>query len=947
MEPSPLDPTSAKSAKVHKATKPTPGIASSSRKKGGEPKAAAAPTDPSQRHANGKHDSHGVAAMSLPREDPVKSMVADVPAAPVPANRLPSPGAHHDEPRERDPPTLLTPGIAFPARRKGGEPKAVAATANPSQHYASAKPDCHGVEDTILTREDPVKPTAADAAAAQVPAIRLPSTGAHHDEPRKRDTPTPSRRDSGSDEVSSAALAAERATIHQSPRRVAAAGSPSPGGSAAHHGLRSKRFKADGTRKSSQRRSKRRRHRGNAADATSSEPAPVGPRGALPSAVICLMVVLLSAALVAYIRSALLPSHHERDSQMCRSRECLDHWQLVLTKVNWSVNPCSDFESFVCSKWRPSTDGYAYGAALASHAILAWFNGFHSLITRGVYRFATVRKARGMFEVCLTNNGANGSSAALLKQFMWDRKIPWPNDPLPSVTPLGVLLDLAYNWDIHLWFRLRPLRMQKFHSLLFRTAEFVPLWNAYKEESLRVESAPVYWNKLQDMFATDEPRRSDAEIEAIDSVERGVLSQLQQLLEAESVTPGEFLLRDISNVTLRISSGQWLKELDTNAPVDAGYGLSDRIVTSDVALLEAIDRLFFKYDRRSLLLHLSWFFIQVFFPLDELTKSSEETWLSDIRRRRLCAIRVEHSYGLLVRSLVVVSLFTAESRAAISGYLDLVRQIARYKISALSWFADDSFRRTASLKLQNARTVLWPPDELLTEEGLSAMYANFSSNEASLVGYWIDAMKATHALRSQPKYMDVMDIPTSYMQPLFGYDYVFNEVLISAAALSLPAYSGRGTKAMVYGGLGFSYALQLVKAFDQGGLKVNADGRVDLNSWAPEDWLESLAKRSAACSVSSTNRSFFPEVPALELAHAAYKASPGSLSQSGRITKVFTEDQVFFITACFSLCSLPRKLDSLRGECNKAVANFAAFSRAFNCGLRDPMNPETRCSFFV
>ncbi|XP_049271479.1 endothelin-converting enzyme-like 1 [Rhipicephalus sanguineus] len=751
----------------------------------------------------------------------------------------------------------------------------------------------------------------------------------------------------GSDEVSSAALAAEKATIRQSPRRVVAAGSSSPAGSPAHHGLRSKRAKADGARKSLRRRGRKRKHRGNTADAASSEPTPVGPRGALPSVVICLMVVLLSAALVAYIRSALLPSHHERDNLMCRSRECLDHWQLVLTKVNWSVNPCSDFESFVCSKWKPSADGYVYGAALASHAIIAWFNGFHSLITRGVYRFTTVRKARGMFEVCLTNNGANGSSVALLKQFMWDRKIPWPNDPLPSASPLGVLVDLAYSWDIHLWFRLKPLRMQKSHILLFRTSDFVPLWNAYKEENIRVESVQVYWNKFQDIFATDEPRRSDVEIEAVDSVEKGVLAQLQQLLEAESVAPGEFLLTDISNVTTSISTAQWLKELNTNAPVDGGYGLSDLIVTSDVALLETIDRLFLKYDRRSLLLHLSWFFIQVFFPLEDLTTSSEETWLSDIRRRRLCAIKVEDSYGLLVRSLVVVSHFTSESRAAISGYLDLVRQIARYKISALSWFADDSFRRTASLKLQNARTVLWPPEELLTEEGLSAMYTNFSSNETSLVGYWIEAMKATHALRSQSKYVDVLDIPITYMQPLFGYDYVFNKVLISAAALSLPAYSGRGTRAMVYGGLGFSYALQLVKAFDQGGLKVNADGRVGVNSWAPEEWLEALAKRSAECSGSAANRSLFPEVPALELAHAAYEASPGSLSQGGRITKVFTEDQVFFITACFSLCSLPPMLDSLRGECNKAVANFAEFSRAFNCGLRDPMNPETRCSFFA
>lgn len=827
--------------------------------------------------------------------------------------------------------------------------KAAASTTEKLHARTNTADDCPGVAGTSLPHKDTVVHATTDVLAAQAPKIRSPSSGGHRDELRDRDSPTRSPRDSGSDEESSAAIAAERATIRPPPRRVDGAGSPSPVVSVAHRGFRSKRARADGARKSSQRRGRRRRHRSNAADSRSSEPANAGLRGALPSAVACVLVVLLSAALVAYIRSALLHPHQERDRVMCRSRECLDHWHLVLTKVNWNVSPCSDFESFVCSKWKPSLDRYAYGAPLASHATIAWFKSFHTLITRGVYRFPTVRKARGMFEVCLTNNGTSTSSVSLLKKFMWDRKIPWPNDPLPSASPLGVLLDLAHNWDIHLWFRLRTLRTQKGKAniIVFKTADFIPLWNAHKEESVRVEGTVNYWNKFQDTFAMNEPRRNHVEIEAIDSVEKSVFAELQQLLDAESFTPGEFLLKDISNVTTSISSAQWLKELNTNAPVEGGYCLSSLILTSNVALFETVDRLFLKYDRRSLLLHLSWFFIQAFSSFEDSSKSSEDAWLSDTRRRRLCAIRVEDSYKLLVRSLVVVSHFTSESRSAIKGHLDLVRRIAYNKISALSWFANESFRRTASSKLQTARTVLWPPKELLTEQGLSAMYANFSSKEDSLVGYWIDAMKATHALRSEPKYKNVLDLPTGYMQPLFGYDYIFNKLLISTAALSLPAYSGRGTRAMVYGGLGFSYARQLLKAFDQVGLKIGADGHIGVNSWAPEEWLEALAQKSAGCSGSPANRSLFPEVPALELAHAAYEASPASTSQAGRITKVFTEDQVFFITICFSLCSIPPVVDSLRGECNKAVANFAEFSRAFNCDVRDPMNPGTRCSFFT
>ncbi|XP_049518471.1 neprilysin [Dermacentor silvarum] len=666
-------------------------------------------------------------------------------------------------------------------------------------------------------------------------------------------------------------------------------------------------------------------------------------------AVACLVMVLVITALVAYIRSALHPWHQERDDGMCRNTQCRGYAQLFLVNVNWTVNPCSDFEAYVCSKWKLSSDPYAYGSALGTYAIQEWFNVFHTMIVEGPQRFAAARKAQAMFDVCLINSSDNGSSAALLRQFMLDRKIPWPDDPLLNASPLGVLVDLAYNWRLNMWFRLKVRRTPKkaLHTLLITTSNSAPLWSAYKEVAIRAEGIVSYWNRFHDTFAMHQPRRSEQEIERIENVEQNVLAELQQVIDKDVAEPGEFSLNDIANITTNIASQRWIEELSANARVEGGYGLSDRIVTNDVALLEAVDKLFSKYDRRSLLLHISWFFIQAFAPLEDrnlLPMSSDGTWPSMVRRRRLCSTRVEMSYQLLVRSLVALTIFTAQSRKAISGYLGFVTQLARNKMSALPWFADESFRRAASSKLQSSTVVLWPPKDLLTDEGLTAMYANFSSNEVSLVEHWVNDMKAARALRRQPKYDEVQDYPLSFMQPLFQYDYIMNRVLISAAALRMPAYSGQGTKSMLYGGLGFSYALQLVKALDPAGLRVDADGNV--NSWAPKEWSEAIANRSALCHGSSSDKSLFPEVPALELAYAAYEMAPGDTPYPGRVTMAFNEDQVFFITVCLSLCNLSPTFGSMRGDCNKAVANFAKFARAFKCAPRDPMNPVTRCSFF-
>ncbi|KAH6939712.1 hypothetical protein HPB50_020948 [Hyalomma asiaticum] len=63
-----------------------------------------------------------------------------------------------------------------------------------------------------------------------------------------------------------------------------------------------------------------------------------------------------------------------------------------------------------------------------------------------------------MFEACAYDATSQRDASALrvLRQFMAQRGIPWPSkQSTPAVRPLGVLVDLAYKWQVPLWFSVR------------------------------------------------------------------------------------------------------------------------------------------------------------------------------------------------------------------------------------------------------------------------------------------------------------------------------------------------------------------------------------------------------------------------------------------------------------------------------------------------------------
>ncbi|XP_077531267.1 endothelin-converting enzyme 1-like [Haemaphysalis longicornis] len=639
--------------------------------------------------------------------------------------------------------------------------------------------------------------------------------------------------------------------------------------------------------------------------------------------------VCLAAVLLLYLINPARSRGGERDRGLCQSQGCLGHAELIDRHVNRNVDPCHDFKAFACSRWTDGADPNGYGTALMSRHMTAWFKDFKEMLENGTKLIPFGVRPLRMFELCMSDVDEASTMIGIreLQDFMRELRIPWPAPPFAGVEPLGVLLDLAYNWNLGFWFEASPLTATNVQnprtwSLLIEPGSFVGSRAAQHQTVVHAGAYTSYWNSLRHAFAVDSSttHAEHSKVEEIAAREADILMALFKVTRSSTRHPARFAIRDIERYTPNISAAVWNREIEQRVASEEVTStlqeLPNSITVSDVALMAVINSLYAKYTREQILEHIGWFFVQVFAPIADrkfLVSRYGSQAMADTKRHAYCATEVEATYRFLVTALYTKSRFSSEARAAIDFQLESVKEAALGIIaSGRPTWADNSSRELLAAKVSSLRTLLWPPADLLHESKLLAMYGNVSANESCFAEHWFNVFYAKRALLHDPR----------------------------------PLYDAYGTASMAYGGLGFSYAAQLVRAFKDGGWAVDTDGNIAADSWAPPSW-----KQGSQTKLQCLKPDFdspFPEIPAIEIAHAAFRHALGNDSAlSRRVTLDYTEEQVFFITACFTLCSIPSLAGRFfGGDCNKAARNYAPIAEAFHCRDGASMKPKTPCSYF-
>ncbi|KAH7973571.1 hypothetical protein HPB49_002475 [Dermacentor silvarum] len=635
---------------------------------------------------------------------------------------------------------------------------------------------------------------------------------------------------------------------------------------------------------------------------------------------------------------------------LCSTEDCIMHSRLIHLRTNASVDPCKNFQAFACSAWPASKEIVSFASGTTWDAVVAWYKGFENLLTMSSERYLPAKKALAMYQACMEGQPlgqARHAGMEALKKFMRQRRIPWPGEPDLNVNPLGVLLDFAFNWQTPFWFHVQVLRGNRGqrNTLVLRLGNFITFWSNY-HQSLVADQ--VYYNYLInyfDAFADASDRRpTREEVARMESLHSDVLHRFLELQTQSKKSPAEFPLSEIELYTPNITTAVWVAKLCEHVAIWPEFKDDDQVIVEDTALLETVNAFFVKYDRGEILRHIAWFFVQVFAPLGDirLLKNKFGDHDKGVENRPVfCATEVEASYGVLLTSVYVGTRLTQQARMQVNRTLTYVINAAVKGINRLSW-GNDSSRMAVIEKLNNTRVSLWPPDSLLTWRGLNEMYASFAPHKDSFAEYWVHGHERLRQLAEQPRYGQALEIRPNFVLPLFAYDYVMNTVSIAVTALGRPIFYAQGTAAVDHGGLGFAFARELVKALDGAGLKVDPAGRIN-DSWVTPHWREQTSLKTNCL---SSGKDIFPEVPALQLAYEAYQRRRRESAANLRLSDVWREEQVFFITACFSMCTRTGPVRILTGDCNKAVSNFPAFAQAFQCPSGSPMNPEQKCLYF-
>ncbi|XP_077544615.1 uncharacterized protein LOC144157706 [Haemaphysalis longicornis] len=363
---------------------------------------------------------------------------------------------------------------------------------------------------------------------------------------------------------------------------------------------------------------------------------------------------------------------------LCRSEDCTNHLHRLQRGIDTSTSPCTNFSQYVCGRWKHDLR-FHLSKSVLSDMVDVWLSGVEALLRRGAAEFPVASKALAMLESCMTQDGPTTEA---VKKFMEDHGLSWPGEPSASEHPLGVMLDLSFNWDVPLWFRMRILPFvegQQRRRVFFGANKLLPHWNLVFKQQSSFKAYRLYWQQFFRLFAGHSRYPEDEVIQKSFDVQNRVFQTLLTVADGRNETPLSFAVKDFYALTNYTGAKKFQSLFNRKITIVPKLRDDDVLFFTNKRLLGAVHRLFSNLNFTEIVGHLSWLFVQQYggmaHPRNALVTIFGDSQTAKEELPRYCAREVEASYKLLVAVLATLTRFSAAQRRGVEELLAAIQKV--------------------------------------------------------------------------------------------------------------------------------------------------------------------------------------------------------------------------------------------------------------------------------
>ncbi|XP_050035604.1 membrane metallo-endopeptidase-like 1 [Dermacentor andersoni] len=619
----------------------------------------------------------------------------------------------------------------------------------------------------------------------------------------------------------------------------------------------------------------------------------------------------------------------QRVEELCRTEDCQQHASLLLRNMNTSIDPCDDLYGHVCSRWLPDSRYRDYVKSTLDELRFAWYKDFNTSLYRGTLALPVGMKARAMYDSCMGTESQYGESVAQFLEVLQQYGLRWPGPPLPNVNALGVLIALDVDLQAAFWFTVTTWKLGSTRVIALSHVPSISLLLRHHQSVSSSGMYARYWKNFETVFLNDSmPPTTDAEIERAARIEADILKRLVNASEAQPKSAAEFKAGAIDRYTKPLSSEEWIMQLNAKMNLGSAIASSDKMISDDIGYLKEIGRIFATYSNEELLTHLAWHVVQEYAVVSSyrfFRARFGSVEAIESHRPIFCGANVEVSYKALVLALHIASKFQAEERDRVMEAFESLKLTLSAQLNASSWI-DMASKKLLGKKASLLDNRLWPLPKFLDKDVLEAIYFDFPYNEPSFGEYWVNTRRLLRKVRQRVSdYEHVLELPDNNSPEYFSFNYMQNSLGTALGGVARPLFYPSGTMAMLYGGLGFSMALQMVKTLDSEGLRWKPSRGLGYSIMSKSTMTTYHAKES--CLKKNGFPSIFPEIPALDIAYVAYEKAN---KHDRRIDRNLSNDKVFFLTLCYMTCTSREQRRTSSADCNKALL-LMRYLRTLRC----------------